>query len=606
MGFTVKDNSLQALQKRLRHIGPRTLAFKTLLAVLVVNLTIELIVILSVPHLFYRYLKKEAINQSVVDVQSLGVAGNVGFLLFISFQNSDKLLAELEKAGCLTGQLQQEEVLPILGRKPGFMESQRYAGIALLDGKEMFCQEGTQELMATVTKDTDFQRFLEAKPSSTFFLSEIGEEPYLTFVRTAKYDGREYTLLLTMIWSKFFSALDQMMAEGITDVILYYEEGDQIILETKAPTAIDIEPLKTLVQTTHPKTHKEVEREDGIDFLIPCTFEEGPQIAYVFYHRSKVALLGYYKSIFSFVRIVLLVSFLCFDLCIFLIINRRMQKVRELAAQMEKVRQGDYSVRVFADTGDEIETLSLSFNHMAETIRGNIDRIVEQEKREREMQYTVLASEINPHCIYNTLNTIIYLAALKREEDITKVTRALIKILKDRLKIKQYQSFDTVRNEIALNKSYLELQAYMHGEKVQVTWNVPEELLDEKIPKSILQPLIENALLHGIYQKKDEAGQILQGKLTVGIQRKDGHVFMEVGDTGVGMTPEEAERFLSGEVNDGENHIGLRNIRLRLHYLYGDNYHIECDSAPDSGCIIRVFFEEDACFSPQEETPKKE
>ena len=597
-----KEKAIQGkeIRKLMRHIGPQTLAFKTLLAALVVSLTIELIVIVSVPHLFYQVLKKEAINQSVVDVQSLGVAGNVGFLLFISFQNTDKLLAEFEKAGGLHT-LPKEEITSFLGRKPGFMESQRYAGIALLRDGEIICQEGTDGLMASITRDEVFTSFTKGSSPSTFFLSENGEESYLTFVRNIEEDGKEYTLLLTMVWTKFFSALDQMMAEGITDVILYYKEGDQVILQTQPSTGIDIEPLKALVTTTHPKSHREVDREDGVDFLIPCTFEEGPQMAYVFYHRSKAALLGYYKSIFSFVRTVLLASFLCFNLCLFLIIDRRMKKVRELAAQMEKVREGDYSVRVMADTGDEIEILSRSFNHMAETIQGNIDRIVEQEKREREMQYTVLASEINPHFIYNTLNTITYLAALKRYEDITKVTRAIIKILKDRLKIKQYQSFDTVRGEIALNKSYLELQAYMHGEKVQVTWNVPEELLDEKIPKSILQPLIENALVHGIYQKKDEDGQILPGELTVSIQRRDGCIFLEVGDTGIGMTPEEAERFLSQESNEGENHIGLRNIRLRLHYLYGDSYHIECESTPKSGCIIRVSFAEDAGSQPSGE-----
>ena len=588
-----------------RGFGPKTLAWKILLAVLGVNLAIELVVILSVPHMFYRYLKNEAIKQSVVDVQSLGVTGNAGFLLFISFQNSDKLLAELEQERLLEvsqaglSSPQAEALIPLLNRKPGFMESQRYAGIALTDGSKTVCSDGAGALMAAVTRQEAFCSFLEEGYPSTLFLSHLKDESYLTFAREVETSGERLYLLLTMVWSKFFTSLDQMQAEGIDDVILFYEEGNQVILQTKADTSIDTERLVDLVAKTHPKTHQEVERADGYDFLVPCTFEEGPQMAYAFYHRSKAALLAYYKSIFSFVRIILLASFACFDLCIFFIIDRRMKKVRELAIQMERVREGDYSVRVSANTGDEIETLSQSFNHMAETLSANIVRLVEQEKRESLMQYTVLASEINPHFIYNTLNTVTYLAALKRNDDIAKVTRALIKILKDRLKIKQYQSFDSIRNEIDLNKSYLELQAYMHGENVSVVWDVPQDLLDEKIPKSILQPLIENALVHGIYQKKDGEGQIVKGKIWVGIYRQGGRFFLEVRDTGIGMTSQEMERFIhSGEggttkgAEDDETHIGLRNIRLRLHYLYGDDYEIFCESAPGDGCKIILSFGE--------------
>lgn len=556
-----------------------SLAKKILLAVIASYIVIVLAAGFAVPHLFYQYLKEEAVDRTVVKVESTSTRANMGFLLFINFVNADVMMNQLLEQDLLEEdnfKVRGAEITSALNKRSDFREAQRYTGLILTDDSNVYVSDNVKDYYVQVMEHEAYHKYLSGEKNSTFFVTDVNGENYIIFARRYEIEGQIYHLTSCIVWNKFFKGFEQMKKYGIKDYMLLYEVTGDFVWgsEDEKSTGIDREMLQQYVAENHVESHTEIETKDGYDFILPCSYEEGGERLVLFYHMSKAQLLADYQYIFWFVRIILAAAFFISAICIFVIINRRMRDIRNLSREMKKVEHGDYSVQVDIQTGDELQELGRTFNQMLATINDNIRRIVEQEKKEDEMRSTVLISEINPHFIYNTLSTINYLAVLKRNEDITKVTRALITILKDRLKIKEYQSFDSVKNEVELNNQYMEIQKYMHGDNVTLEWKIEEELLTSRIPKSIIQPLVENALLHGIYSKKDENGSIQDGKVTVGIRRDEDTVHICVADTGLGMKPEEIERFfgeISGPVEAGE-HIGIRNIRMRLRYLYGDNY----------------------------------
>jgi sensor histidine kinase YesM len=198
-----------------------------------------------------------------------------------------------------------------------------------------------------------------------------------------------------------------------------------------------------------------------------------------------------------------------------------------------------------------------------------------------------MLSRIDPHFIYNTMNTITYLARKKKSEDVVQVNEAMIEILKDRLRIDVYDSFDFVAQEINTTKQYLVIQQYRYQDIFRVQWNVEPSVVNERIPKSMIQPIVENALYHGILENKDEEGEPLGGLISISIIRTRRKICIEVKDNGRGMTKEEYNAVLDPEMTEKGKKIGLKNIWSRLRYLYGDDY--DFVMITEEGVGTRVF-----------------
>ena len=151
---------------------------------------------------------------------------------------------------------------------------------------------------------------------------------------------------------------------------------------------------------------------------------------------------------------------------------------------------------------------------------------MEKEKQEQEMRFGLLASQVDPHFVCNTLNTVNYLAKQKRNEDVVIVSTALSNILRDRLRLKDFQIYDTVRQEVFTVRHYLQIQEYRYGSKVCVHWLVSEDVMGCEVPKNLIQPLIENSLFHGLAD--EDTGEIA-GNIYVSITEKENSQLMEIG-----------------------------------------------------------------------------
>ena len=176
-------------------------------------------------------------------------------------------------------------------------------------------------------------------------------------------------------------------------------------------------------------------------------------------------------------------------------VNNLINPVMILSQRMLMAARGNLDCKVVSDRQDEIGLLESSFNKMIDDLKHSIEVIGEKEAKEQQIRFSLLVSQIDPHFIYNTINSINYLARKKRCEDIVTVNSALIAILKDRLRVNDIQITDTVANEMRIVNQYIVIEKFMYDGNLDVEWKIPSEFMEEQIPKNMIQPLVENSPL---------------------------------------------------------------------------------------------------------------
>jgi two-component system LytT family sensor kinase len=203
-------------------------------------------------------------------------------------------------------------------------------------------------------------------------------------------------------------------------------------------------------------------------------------------------------------------------------------------------------------------------------------RLQEQEKLLMAARVEALASQINPHFLFNTLTSI---SSLIRSQPET--ARMLIVKLSGLLRrlLRSQEHFVTLREELEAIDEYLDIESIRFGPKLRIEKSIDAGSLDVVVPSMLLQPLVENSIKHGLSPK------IGEGRITIRSTRHDGHVMIDVIDNGVGVSPDHVDRVKTGG-------IGLRNVNERLRVIYGANYQLQLDSVPGEGTCARVVIPE--------------
>ena len=283
---------------------------------------------------------------------------------------------------------------------------------------------------------------------------------------------------------------------------------------------------------------------------------------------------------------------------VIVILNRSLYRLKKLVVQMKEVRDETYSVPKSIQSNDEVGMLADTFYQMMDQIQENIEKLKEKEKKEKRIEYSLLVSQIDPHFIYNTLSTITYLAELNQTDDIMILNQALIAMLRDRLKMTKLQIYDTLEREKQQLESYMTIQKYLCNNEIMLKFPVSEECAKLKYPKNILQPLVENSILHGILLHRDENENLIPGKIQICVSVSNGRIVTEIEDNGIGMTEENIKRYfcelpLEQEEmleNETREHIGIYNIRMRMNYLYGERFHIFAHQKAEGGLKVHMEF----------------
>lgn len=250
-----------------------------------------------------------------------------------------------------------------------------------------------------------------------------------------------------------------------------------------------------------------------------------------------------------------------------------------LRAEMAKLRTGNFNIALEGASKDEIGEIHLGFIRMAGQLKQTIDDVYVSRIRRREAELTALQAQINPHFLYNTLDSIHWLAMKHRNYDVSEQIEALSEIFKHVLS--KGQPIVTIGHELEFLENYMFIQQAKYGQRIKLRVEVDPELLAHQVPKLILQPLVENAILHGLEEKLEG------GTIEVRIERAGGNIRLAVSDDGFGADQERIARMLSdeGERQDG---FALRNIDERIKLQYGREFGLTFSSKINEGTVVEL------------------
>lgn len=305
---------------------------------------------------------------------------------------------------------------------------------------------------------------------------------------------------------------------------------------------------------------------------------------------TYVSWIDFFSGLYPIVGI-LLVFFILVPLLFYKLIvslnTQYLAPLSDLTSQISKYSAGQ-DVVTNISTGDEIETLSHSIDKMISKINTQIDDIKMQERKNCITQYSLLATQIDPHFIYNTLNIINILARQNGQNDILSINTALSKILKERFSVKA-TIFDSIENEIDTLEQYCTIMKYRYQNHINISINADSALLHQQIPKNLLLPIVENSFYHGLSYEDG----IFQGNIDISIYSLDEHIVIEISDDGKGISPEKLEFFRQNQCQSPDNdrtHIGLSNVYQRLCFIYQENFTFDILSSLGYGttCSISI------------------
>lgn len=288
----------------------------------------------------------------------------------------------------------------------------------------------------------------------------------------------------------------------------------------------------------------------------------------------------------SYVPVVLMLGVLLGILPVMLFVSRVISRPLEnLGDAMQQFQQGDFKQQLKVESNDEVGQVAQCFNHMVSEIEQLINKNYIMVLKKRESELAVLQAKINPHFLYNALDSIYWQAMSADDEETAESIYELSQLF--RLVLGNGKEIVTVEAELQLLQRYLEIQKLRFMRQLEYHFDVEPEILQEKIPKLILQPFVENAVIHGM-EKQEEACEI-----TISGHLEDRFLKFQVRDTGVGVTEEQLKKIWEPETNKAysSQRIGryaIYNVKERLRLKYGDAFQLKIESKVGKGTQVTL------------------
>ena len=270
--------------------------------------------------------------------------------------------------------------------------------------------------------------------------------------------------------------------------------------------------------------------------------------------------------------------------------------IRKLERTVKLVGEGDLNTPIDVSGAYEVEQLSKRFNLMLQRIRQLMDQIIYEQETKRKGELEVLQSQINPHFLYNTLNSVIRLAERGKTDEVVTMIQSLSKFF--RISLSKGKNIITVQEELDHIRHYLVIQSFRFKNKFRYDISADEEVMEYQTIKLILQPIVENALYHGIEMMPDE------GLILIRAELRNGNIVITVGDNGLGMSKETLNGILAGgNKSGGGSGVGVRNVNERIGLYFGREYGLSFESEMEEGTTVTITF---PALVDQEEPMDKE
>ncbi len=283
-------------------------------------------------------------------------------------------------------------------------------------------------------------------------------------------------------------------------------------------------------------------------------------------------------NLINFIMLASIVLCMIFGVLFSLVQNRSVNRpILQMAAEMDHVQSGNFEVSLAIKSKDEIGNLGRHFQDMVSQIKALIDTVYKSQIKAREAELIALEAQINPHFLYNTLDSIRWLSYRNRDYAVSEQILALSNLFRHALN--KGQEMTTVGAELDHLKQYVLIQQHRYGDRIEFKTDVDSSVLDVACPKLILQPLVENAIVHGLEKK------VGKGQVSIRIFRSDDTMTFEVSDDGIGTDEAAIRESLASEGNSSKA-FALKNINDRIHLKYGPAYGLSFSSRPGSGTTV--------------------
>lgn len=257
--------------------------------------------------------------------------------------------------------------------------------------------------------------------------------------------------------------------------------------------------------------------------------------------------------------------------------------IRKLSEVTDQVAKGDLTVRSDVRSGAEVSVLSDSLNTMIDKIDELLEQVKKEQIRLRKAEFELLQSQINPHFLYNTLDAIVWLAEAGEQKKVVSMVGSLSDFF--RTSLNQGKDIITIKEELQHSRSYLEIQQMRYQDILNYEIHVPEELHRYLIPKITIQPLVENALYHGIKNKRG------LGRIVISGRKEEDFLILQIEDNGIGMRKERLDQVKEGmnqKIPTEKDIYGLYNVNERIRLNFGEKYGLSIESTYGEGTVVSV------------------
>ncbi|MDO4273038.1 MAG: histidine kinase [Eubacteriales bacterium] len=609
----------------LKELYPNTLIKKIVYVICIVTILLLLLTSNLVSVWTYRLLKPEL--QHNLSVLTGAVATKTSYILhqntqyLLKLMNNETLLSDavqyLDSAGSEAQNVGREQIISGLTEEkmgegqPGAICSTRNA-ILIVDWKYAFSKDSLVGCSELIFKSPWYSKLSDDMQQtggyeengrrkriySPVFSSDsvLDTEEFISMAMLNCTQGHDFLFILIEPFDDFRQLFQDFLDADISDFCLIGNE-EKILFQNQEESyfgQMESGMLNTLfVDDQYAVNLLETNGHTVIGTRISYQAEQ----LKLFISLPNKKLLQPYRTFSRLIMIILFVFSIFLIGAVIAILNHSLNNLRKLSVQMQNVRGGMMCVSKNISGRDEIGMLADTFYEMMDQIEANIKKIKEQEQKEKRVEYSLLLSQIDPHFIYNTLNTITYLAELNRPKDITIINESLTSMLRDRLKMTKLQIYDSLDNEKKQLLSYITIQQYLCNSELSLEFHISSECENILYPKNVLQPLVENSILHGILLHRDENNVLFPGHIEICIYSDRDKIITKIRDNGIGMDQEQIKEYF-GDIpagtqeqhSDTQQHIGIYNIRMRLDYLYGEMFCIWAVPCPDCGLEIILEF----------------
>lgn len=352
-----------------------------------------------------------------------------------------------------------------------------------------------------------------------------------------------------------------------SEVIIFNKEGQIISHNNKKMISDYLENIDSILENIGSNREGSFLLEKEKEFKTAVYYQSEVTNWYILKTLSSLEIKKQQQVFLNIIIstvVVIIVLGSCLSLLLTYFINK---STRAINSKIKKIAKGDFSFDKTIESEDEIGRIGKVINQMTSDIRRLMDEVVDNEKAKRELELKVLQTQVNPHFLYNTLNSVKWMAVIQKTTGISEIVTALSRLLKNMAKGVSKEI--SLEEELSLVNDYILIQKMRYSNSFEVVYDIEEHIKHYKIIKFTIQPLVENAIFHGIEPK------IQSGEIKIRVWKQEQSIAIAIKDNGVGMSQEIIKRILKDHKNskaDGLTGIGISNVNERLKLTYGASY----------------------------------